>query len=68
MHIDEPVQRLRASVRAEIKSTVLRRWRDKREFKARVQEWAVKLDLKVATVYVRPMHGKWASCYIGNNR
>jgi predicted metal-dependent hydrolase len=38
-----------------------RRWRNKREFKERVQEWAVKLDANVATIYVRPMSRKWAS-------
>jgi predicted metal-dependent hydrolase len=44
-----------------------RRWRDKREFKARVQEWALKLDAKVAAVYVRPMRRKWASCSTAGN-
>ena len=44
-----------------------RRWRDRREFKARVQEWAVKLDAKVAAIYVRPMRRKWASCSTAGN-
>jgi len=44
-----------------------KRWRDKREFKARVQEWAVKLDAKVAAIYVRPMRRKWASCSTAGN-
>jgi len=44
-----------------------RRWRDKREFKARVQEWAAKLDAKVATIYVRPMRRKWASYSTAGN-
>jgi len=44
-----------------------RRWRDKREFKARVQEWAIKLDAKVAAIYVRPMRRKWASYSTGGN-
>jgi predicted metal-dependent hydrolase len=44
-----------------------RRWKDKREFKARVQEWAVKLDTEVAAVYVRPMRRKWASCSTAGN-
>jgi predicted metal-dependent hydrolase len=39
-----------------------RRSRSKHEFKARVQEWAVKLDVKVVRLYVRPMQRKWASC------
>jgi predicted metal-dependent hydrolase len=42
-------------------------WRNKREFKARVQEWAIKLDANVATVYVRPMRRKWASCSAAGN-
>ena len=37
-------------------------WRDKEEFRARVLEWAAKLDVKVRGLYVRPMHNKWASC------
>ena len=44
-----------------------RRWRDKREFKARVREWAIKLDANVATIYVRPMRRKWASCSTAGN-
>jgi predicted metal-dependent hydrolase len=44
-----------------------RHWRDKREFKARVQEWAVKLDANVAAIYVRPMRRKWASCSTAGN-
>jgi predicted metal-dependent hydrolase len=44
-----------------------RRWRNKREFKARVQEWATKLDANVATIYVRPMRRKWASCSTAGN-
>jgi predicted metal-dependent hydrolase len=44
-----------------------RRWRDRREFKARVQEWAIKLDAKVAAIYVRPMRRKWASCSTAGN-
>ena len=44
-----------------------KRWKDKREFKARVQEWAIKLDAKVLRVYVRPMRRKWASCSTAGN-
>src|ERR1039458_5486006 len=44
-----------------------RRWRDKLEFKARVQEWAIKLDAKVAAIYVRPMRRKWASFSTAGN-
>jgi hypothetical protein len=37
-------------------------WPDRASFKARVLEWAAKLEVKVSTVYVRPMRRKWASC------
>lgn len=37
-------------------------WRDREEFKARVFEWAAKLDVKAHAIYVRPMRRKWASC------
>ena len=40
----------------------MRRWRDREEFKARVLEWAAKLDVKASAIYVRPMRRKWASC------
>lgn len=42
-------------------------WRDKDEFKARVTEWAVKLDVHVRSMAVRPMRNKWASCSTGGN-
>ena len=42
-------------------------WRDKEKFKARVLEWAGKLDVKVRTLYVRPMRNKWASCSTAGN-
>lgn len=38
------------------------KWRDRDEFKARVLEWAAKLDVKADALYVRPMRRKWASC------
>jgi predicted metal-dependent hydrolase len=40
-------------------------WRDKEEFKARVLEWAAKLEVKANAIYVRPMRRKWASCSTG---
>jgi predicted metal-dependent hydrolase len=43
------------------------RLRDKKELKARVQEWAIKLDAQVSMVYVRPMRRKWASCSTAGN-
>ncbi len=43
------------------------RWRDKEEFKARVLEWAAKLDVKTRSLAVRPMRRKWASCSTAGN-
>jgi predicted metal-dependent hydrolase len=43
------------------------RWKNKDEFKARVKEWAIKLDANVAAIYVRPMSRKWASCSTAGN-
>ncbi|HEU4710221.1 MAG TPA: M48 family metallopeptidase [Pyrinomonadaceae bacterium] len=34
----------------------------KEEFKSRVREWALKLDVRVRSITVRPMSNKWASC------
>ena len=36
-------------------------WQSKEEFKARVREWAQKLDVKVQVISVRAMKRKWAS-------
>jgi predicted metal-dependent hydrolase len=41
--------------------------RKKREFRARVHEWASKLDVTVVRLYVRPMERKWASCSTAGN-
>lgn len=45
----------------------MRAWRDKEEFKARVMEWADKLDVKARSLAVRPMRRKWASCSTAGN-
>ena len=34
----------------------------RQEFKARILEWAAKLDVKATAIYIRPMSRKWASC------
>jgi predicted metal-dependent hydrolase len=39
----------------------------KTNFKLRVQQWAEKLDVRVASVSIRPMKNKWAS-YSTNGR
>ena len=45
----------------------MRAWRDKDAFKARVLEWAEKLDVRVHSLAVRPMRNKWASCSTAGN-
>lgn len=41
------------------------RWRSREEFRARVKEWAEKLEVDAKAIYVRPMTQKWASCSSG---
>ena len=41
--------------------------RDKQLFKARVLEWADKLDVRIRSLAVRPMRKKWASCSTAGN-
>jgi predicted metal-dependent hydrolase len=36
-------------------------WHDKETFKARVREWADKLEVPIHVLAVRPMTNKWAS-------
>lgn len=48
--------------RRQIDSRIAKRTKQKQAFKRRVQEWAVKLDVDVVWLGVRPMHNKWASC------
>ena len=36
-------------------------WQSKEEFKARVREWAQKLDVTVRVISMRRMKNKWAS-------
>ena len=45
----------------------MRKWRDKKEFKHRVLEWAEKLEVEVCSLAVRPMRNKWASCSSAGN-
>lgn len=42
-------------------------WRDKEAFKARVLEWAGKLNVHTRSLSVRPMRSKWASCSTAGN-
>ena len=36
-------------------------------FKARVFDWADKLDVEIHSLAIRPMRNKWASCSTGGN-
>jgi predicted metal-dependent hydrolase len=45
----------------------MKTWRDKEEFKMRVLEWAVKLNVPMRVLAVRPMRNKWASCSSAGN-
>lgn len=45
----------------------MKTWRDKDEFKARVFEWADKIDVRVRSLALRPMRTKWASCSTSGN-
>jgi predicted metal-dependent hydrolase len=45
----------------------MRRRQDKELFKARVFEWAGKLDVRVRSIAIRPMRNKWASCSTAGN-
>ena len=40
---------------------------DQNEFKARVFEWAGKLDVRVRALSIRQMQNKWASCSTAGN-
>lgn len=43
------------------------KWKDKYEFKKEVIKYAVKLDIALNRIYVRPMSRKWASCSTTGN-
>ena len=40
----------------------MEQWKDKAEFKNRVQHFANKIKVNVKGIYIRPMKNKWASC------
>ena len=42
-------------------------WQDKEAFKARVQEWAGKMDIIIHSITMRKMKSKWASCSTNGN-
>lgn len=39
----------------------MKKWEGKEEFKARVREWAKKIDVDVRGISIRVMKNKWAS-------
>jgi predicted metal-dependent hydrolase len=43
------------------------KWKDKSEFKARVREYAQKMNIKIHSLAIRPMTNKWASCSTDGN-
>ena len=46
---------------------IMSNWNDKIEFKARVKEFAAKMDVEVKALAIRPMKNKWASCSTDGN-
>ena len=46
---------------------MMMKWNDKIEFKARVREFAGKMDIEVKVLAIRPMKNKWASCSTEGN-
>ena len=46
---------------------MIMKWNDKSEFKARVKEFAGKMDIEVKALAIRPMKNKWASCSTDGN-
>ena len=46
---------------------MMMKWNDKIEFKARVREFAEKMDIEVKALAIRPMKNKWASCSTEGN-
>ena len=45
----------------------MKKWKDKKEFKERVREFAENLDVNVKSLAIRPMRRKWASCSTDGN-
>lgn len=43
------------------------KWKDKYEFKKEVVKYAVKLDITLKRISIRPMKRKWASCSSDGN-
>jgi len=41
---------------------MIKKWNDKSGFKARVREFAGKMDIEVKALAICPMKNKWASC------
>ncbi|SRR6266496_1409222 len=45
----------------------MEKWKDKTDFKNRVQHFADKIKVDVKGIYIRPMTNKWASCSTNGN-
>ena len=39
----------------------MKKWQNKEEFKERVSEWAIKMDVQIHIISMRSMKNKWAS-------
>ena len=44
----------------------MKKWQSKEEFKARVREWAKKIEVDVRVISIRAMKNKWASFTVGS--
>ena len=49
------------------KVTTVERWQDAEHFRARIQYWAARIQVKPKAVHIRPMKKKWASCSTKGN-
>jgi predicted metal-dependent hydrolase len=45
----------------------MRKWKDKADFKACVKDYAVRMDITIKSLALRPMKNKWASCSTDGN-
>ena len=44
----------------------MKKWQNKEDFKARVREWAQKINVDVRVISIRVMKNKWASFAVGS--
>jgi predicted metal-dependent hydrolase len=51
----------------EEKNIISIKWNDKADFKAYVHDYALKMNISVKSLSLRPMKNKWASCSTDGN-